>query len=66
MTLARDHLRMDEISITGIAQRVGYGSTNAFATAFHRHHGDPPGTWCHGQRGTLRTRSGNPTNRRLP
>jgi AraC-like DNA-binding protein len=45
MTLARDHLRMDELSLTEIAERVGYGSTNAFATAFHRHHGDPPGTW---------------------
>ena len=26
MTLARDHLRMDELSITEIAERVGYGT----------------------------------------
>jgi AraC-like DNA-binding protein len=48
MTLARDHLRMDELSITEIAQRVG--SPNAFAAAFQRHHGHPPGRWRDGQR----------------
>jgi AraC-like DNA-binding protein len=45
MTLARDYLRMDELSITEIAQRVGYGSPNAFAATFQRHHGRPPGRW---------------------
>jgi AraC-like DNA-binding protein len=50
MTLARDHLRMDGLSITEIAQRVGYGSPNAFAAAFLRHHGTPPGRWRDGQR----------------
>ena len=45
MTLARDYLRMDELSITEIAQRVGYGTPNAFATTFHRHHDHAPGRW---------------------
>jgi AraC-like DNA-binding protein len=50
MTLARDYLRMDELSITEIAQRVGYGSPNAFAATFQRCHGDPPGRWRDRQR----------------
>lgn len=50
MTLARDFLRMDELSITEIAQRVGYGSPNAFAATFQRHHGRPPGRWRDGTR----------------
>ena len=54
MTLARDYLRMDELSVTEIALRVGYGSPNAFAATFQRQHGDPPGRWCDGQRYRLR------------
>ena len=50
MTLARDHLRMDELSISPDAQRVGYGSPNAFASTFQRHHGHPPGRWRDDQR----------------
>lgn len=50
MTLARDYLRMDELSIAEIAGRVGYGSPNAFAAIFLRHHGHPPGRWRDGQR----------------
>lgn len=50
MTLARDYLRTDELSITEIAGRVGYGTPNAFATAFQRHHGQPPGKWRAGRR----------------
>jgi AraC-like DNA-binding protein len=45
MTLARDYLRGVDLSLTEIARRVGYGSTNAFAAAFQRHHGQPPGEW---------------------
>jgi AraC-like DNA-binding protein len=45
MTLARDHLRADDLTLTQIAAAVGYGSPFAFAAAFRRHHGDPPGTW---------------------
>jgi AraC-like DNA-binding protein len=45
MTLARDHLRTDELTLDQIAHRTGYTSPNAFAAAFRRHHGQPPGQW---------------------
>ena len=45
MALARDHLRSGELGITDIARTVGYSSPYAFAAAFRRHHGEPPGTW---------------------
>ena len=45
MTLARDHLRAGELSLARIAAAVGYGSLYAFAAAFRRHHGIPPGAW---------------------
>ncbi|MHA7958640.1 helix-turn-helix transcriptional regulator [Streptomyces sp. L500] len=37
MTLARDHLRADDLSLARIADTVGYGSPFAFAAAFRRH-----------------------------
>ena len=43
MTLARDHLRADDLSLAQIADAAGYGSPFAFAAAFRRHHGVPPG-----------------------
>jgi AraC-like DNA-binding protein len=45
MTLARDHLRTGGLSLARIAAVVGYGSPYAFAAAFRRHHGIPPGAW---------------------
>jgi AraC-like DNA-binding protein len=45
MTLARDHLRTGELGMASIARAVGYSSPYAFAAAFRRHHGEPPGTW---------------------
>ena len=45
MALARDHLRDGELSLAKIADAIGYGSPYAFAAAFRRHHGDPPGAW---------------------
>jgi AraC-like DNA-binding protein len=45
MTLARDHLREGVQSLAKIATEVGYASPYAFATAFRRHHGVPPGAW---------------------
>src|ERR1700690_2445384 len=45
MTLARDHLRAEELSLANIAAMVGYGSPYAFAAAFRRHHGIAPGAW---------------------
>jgi AraC-like DNA-binding protein len=45
MTLARDYLRTGELTPAQIAARTGYASPNAFAAAFRRHHGHPPGQW---------------------
>ena len=50
MTLARDHLRTGELTLDQIAHRTGYASPNAFAAAFRRHHGQPPGHWRQGER----------------
>ncbi|EGT3595204.1 MULTISPECIES: AraC family transcriptional regulator [Pseudomonadota] len=45
MTVARDLLRTQDVPLTEVAERVGYSSLYAFATAFRRHHGQPPGRW---------------------
>jgi AraC-like DNA-binding protein len=45
MTLARDQLRAGELTLAQIAARTGYASPYAFAAAFRRHHGVPPGRW---------------------
>ncbi len=45
MTLARDLLLSQDTTLAEIAGRVGYSSVYSFATAFHRHHGEPPGRW---------------------
>ncbi len=45
MTLARDHLRTGELTLAQVAARTGYASPYAFAAAFRRHHGLPPGQW---------------------
>ena len=45
MTLARDHLRASELTLAQISTRTGYASPYAFAAAFRRHHGVPPGQW---------------------
>jgi AraC-like DNA-binding protein len=45
MTLARDHLRTSKLGLASIATAVGYSSPYAFAAAFRRHHGIPPGAW---------------------
>ncbi|MHA6764466.1 AraC family transcriptional regulator [Streptacidiphilus sp. PAMC 29251] len=57
MALARDQLRTGDLGITGIARSVGYSSPYAFATAFRRHHGEPPGTWQRTEQ--LRTQAGH-------
>jgi len=49
MTLARDHLRTGELTLAQIAARTSYASPYAFAAAFRRHHGRPPGQWRHQQ-----------------
>jgi AraC-like DNA-binding protein len=45
MTLARDLLLARETTLDEIAAQVGYSSVYAFATAFRRHHGEPPRRW---------------------
>ena len=45
MTVARDLLRTEGIPLIDVAEKVGYSSLYAFATAFRRHHGQPPGRW---------------------
>lgn len=45
MTVARDLLRSHERPLSEVAEKVGYSSLYAFATAFRRHHGQPPGRW---------------------
>ena len=64
MTIARDHLRTDNLSLAQVAEAVGYGSPFAFAAAFRRHHGDPPGAWRQRERAvsgarTLTTHAGS-------
>jgi len=46
MALAKDLLRRGDLAIGEIAERVGYGSTSAFSTAFSRHEGVPPGRYA--------------------
>jgi AraC-like DNA-binding protein len=50
MTLARDYLRTGQPTLAQVAERTGYASPYAFATAFRRHHGQPPGLWRQQQR----------------
>ncbi len=45
LTLARDYLLSGELTLEQIGRRTGYTSTNAFAAAFRRYHGVPPGRW---------------------
>ena len=43
MTLARDLLRAGELTLAQIGVHIGYASPYAFAAAFRRHNGAPPG-----------------------
>lgn len=42
MEIAKDLLRANELSVSAIAERVGYGSASAFSVAFSRQVGLPP------------------------
>jgi AraC-like DNA-binding protein len=53
MTLARDYLRTGQPTLAQLAERTGYASPYAFAAAFRRHHGQPPGLWRQQQRDRL-------------
>ncbi|HSZ41137.1 MAG TPA: AraC family transcriptional regulator [Trebonia sp.] len=45
MRLAEDALVRTDAPIARVAADSGYGNEYAFATAFRRHHGMPPGKW---------------------
>jgi AraC-like DNA-binding protein len=45
LTLAREYLLGNELTMEQIAHRTGYSSPNAFAATFRRHVGLPPGRW---------------------
>lgn len=42
MAVAKDLLSKRELRMAEVAERVGYGSTSAFSTAFSRYVGEPP------------------------
>ncbi|MEY9844413.1 cupin domain-containing protein [Streptacidiphilus sp. MAP5-3] len=63
MALAREHLRTGELGMAGIARSVGYSSPYAFAAAFRRHHGEPPGAWR--QRESVRAQELQPGGNRI-
>lgn len=42
MTVARNLLRRERLSVAEVAERVGYGSSSTFSVAFSRHVGLPP------------------------
>lgn len=42
MTVARNLLRSEGLSVAEVAERVGYGSSSTFSVAFSRHVGLPP------------------------
>jgi AraC-like DNA-binding protein len=45
MALARERLRDTDDGLAAVGAAVGYRSEFAFANAFKRHHGTPPGRW---------------------
>jgi AraC-like DNA-binding protein len=45
MHLARDLLHATDLSVAGVARRVGYDSEEAFSRAFKRAHGRAPSNW---------------------
>ena len=46
MAVAKDLLRRQDLRIAEVAERVGYGSSSTFSTAFSRHVGEPPGRYA--------------------
>lgn len=48
MALAKNLLRARQLALAEVAERVGYGSTSTFSTAFSRYVGQPPGRFARG------------------
>jgi AraC-like DNA-binding protein len=46
MALAKALLRRHELTLTEVAERVGYGSASSFSTAFSRYVGQPPSRYA--------------------
>jgi AraC-like DNA-binding protein len=46
MALAKRLLQRDDLGISAVAERVGYGSASTFSTAFSRCVGQPPGRYA--------------------
>jgi AraC-like DNA-binding protein len=46
MELAKELLRDGGLTVSAIAERVGYGSTSAFSVAFSRHVGQSPSRYA--------------------
>jgi len=46
MEIAKGLLRHDELSVSEVAERVGYGSSSTFSVAFSRHVGQPPSQYA--------------------
>lgn len=46
MAVAKNLLRKRELRMGEVAERVGYGSTSAFSTAFSRYVGEPPSSFA--------------------
>lgn len=54
MEIARALLRDEDVSVSEVAERVGYGSTSAFSVAFSRHVGQPPSHYARRELETAR------------
>lgn len=52
MEVAKNLLRANELSVSEIAERIGYGSSSAFSVAFSRHVGLPPSAYANAQSST--------------
>jgi AraC-like DNA-binding protein len=49
MAVAKDLLRRQELGVTEVAERVGYGSASTFSTAFSRRAGQTPSRYARGR-----------------
>jgi AraC-like DNA-binding protein len=50
MAVAKNLLRRHDLGLAEVAERVGYGSSSTFSTAFSRHVGRPPGRYARAAR----------------
>ncbi len=54
MAVAKDLLRRRDVTLSEVAERVGYSSPGAFSTAFSRHVGRAPGRYARALAGERR------------